>query len=147
MGVLDKLKIVALAPKVKVSVEHDRRAKLVEQLTEQQKLAEAALGGEAYQRTKIVWIIDDAGNRSKVQRPVKARQWWSVGANGVVKFGLCYGAVPLELKAGMSAAEVSKLADIPLLIKTLVQAVDQGEFDEAIDDVTSTRKSTAKHRA
>jgi hypothetical protein len=35
MGVLDKLKIVALAPKGKGSVDQDRRAKLVEQLTEQ----------------------------------------------------------------------------------------------------------------
>jgi hypothetical protein len=147
MGVLDKLKIVALAPKVKRSVEQDRRAKLVEQLKEQQKLAEAALGGAAYQRSKTVWITDDAGNRSKVQRPVNARQWWSVGANGVVQFGLRYGAVPLEVKAGMSAVEVSKLADIPLLIKMLVQAVDQGEFDEAIETVTNARKSKTKHPA
>jgi chromatin segregation and condensation protein Rec8/ScpA/Scc1 (kleisin family) len=80
MGVLNKLKIVALAPKVKASAEQDRRTKLVEQLKEQQKLAEAALGGAAYQRTKAVWITDDAGNRSQVQRPVKARQWWTVGA-------------------------------------------------------------------
>lgn len=49
MGVLDKLKIVALAPKVKGSVEQDRRATLVEQLTEQLKLVEAALGGAAYE--------------------------------------------------------------------------------------------------
>ncbi len=41
MGVLDKLKIVALAPKTKRSVEQDRRAKLVEQLAEQLKLVEA----------------------------------------------------------------------------------------------------------
>lgn len=144
MGVLDKLKIVALAPKVKHSVEQDRRAKLVEQLKEQLKLVEAALGGAAYQRSKDVWITDDAGNRSKVQRAVKLRQWWTVGTNGAVQFGLRYGAVPLEVKAGMSAVEVSKLADIPLLIKALLQAVDQGELDEAIDAVTAARKRKAK---
>lgn len=47
MGVLDKLKIVALAPKVKHSVEQDRRVKMVEQLTEQLRIVEAALGGAA----------------------------------------------------------------------------------------------------
>ena len=144
MGVLDKLKIVALAPKVKGSVEQNRRAKLAEQLTEQLKLAEAALGGPAYQRSKTVWITDNAGNRSKVERPVKARLWWTVGTSGSVQFGLRYGAVPLEVKPGMSAVEVSKLADVPLLIKTLLQAVDQGEFDEAIDAVTNSRKPRTK---
>lgn len=147
MGVLDKLKIVALAPKVKRSVEQDRRAKLVEQLKEQQMLVEAALGGAAYQRTKDTWITDDAGNRSKVQRPVKLRQWWTVGTNGAVQFGLRYGAVPLEVKAGMSAVEVTKLADVPLLIKALVQAVDQGELDAAIDAVTAARKAKSKRTA
>ena len=147
MGVLDKLKIVALAPKVKRSVEQDRRAKLVEQLAEQLKLVEAALGGTAYQRSKSVWVTDDAGNRSKVQRPVKLRQWWTVASNGAVQFGLRYGAVPLEVKAGMSAVEVTKLADVPLLIKALVQAVDQGELDAAIDAVTAARKSKAKRAA
>ena len=99
MGVLDKLKIVALAPKTKRSVEQDRRVKLVEQLAEQLKLVEAALGGTAYQRSKTVWVTDDAGNRSKVQRPVKLRQWWTVGTNGAVQFDLRYGAVPLEVRA------------------------------------------------
>jgi hypothetical protein len=144
MGVLDKLKIVALAPKVKRSVEQDRRVKLVEQLAEQLKLVEAALGGTAYQRSKTVWVTDDAGNRTKVQHSVKLRQWWTVGANGAVQFGLRYGAVPLEVKAGMSAVEVTKLADIPLLIKALVQAVDQGELDAAIDAVTAARKSKSQ---
>lgn len=147
MGVLDKLKIVALKPKVKGSFEQNRRAKLAEQLTEQLKLAEAALGGPAYQRSKTVWITDDAGNRSKAERPVKARLWWTVGANGSVQFGLRYGAVPLEVKPGMSAVEVSKLSDVPLLIKTLLQAVDQGEFDEAIGAVTNSRKPRAKRTA
>jgi len=145
--VLDKLKIVALAPKVKRSVEQDRRVKLIEQLTEQLKIVEAALGGAAYQRSKAVWITDDLGNRTKAQRPVKLRQWWTVGANGAVQFGLRYGAVPLEVKAGMSAVEVSKLADIPLLIKALVQAVDQGELDAAIDAVTAARKGKSQRGA
>ena len=147
MGVLDKLKIVALAPKARASVEQVRRVKLVEQLAEQLKLVEATLGGTAYQRSKTVWVTDDVGNPSKVQRSVKLRQWWTVGTNGAVQFGLRYGAVPLEVKAGMSAIEVTKLADIPLLIKALVQAVDQGELDAAIDAVTAARKSKGKRAA
>ena len=132
MGVLDKLKIVALAKQVKGTVEQERRKKLAEQLTEQLKLAEAALGGVAYKRTKAAWETDADGNRYRVQRPVKLRQWWTVGDGGTVQFGVRYGAVPLQLQPGKTAVEVAKLADLPAVIKTLLQAVEAGELDAAV---------------
>ena len=45
MGVLDKIKLVEMSRKVKASAEHQRRAKLIEQLQEQLKMAEAMLNG------------------------------------------------------------------------------------------------------
>ena len=132
MGVLDKLKIVALVTKTKGTVEQERRKKLAEQLTEQLKLAEAALGGTTYQRTKSAWETDAKGNRYRVQRPVKLRQWWTVGDGGAVQFGVRYGAVPLQLHPGKTAVEVAKLADLPVVIKTLLQAVEAGELDAAM---------------
>ena len=132
MGMLDKLKIVALAKQVKGTVEQEQRKKLAEQLTEQLKLAEAALGGVAYQRTKAAWETDAEGNRYRVQRSVKLRQWWTVGDGGAVQFGVRYGAVPLQLHPGKTAVEVAKLADLPAVIKTLLQAVEAGELDAAM---------------
>ena len=132
MGMLDKLKIVALAKQVKGTVEQERRKKLAEQLTEQLKLAEAALGGVAYQRTKAAWNTDADGNRCRVQRPVKLRQWWTVADGGTVQFGIRYGAVPLQMQPGKTAVEVGKLADLPVVIKTLMQAVEAGELDAAV---------------
>ena len=132
MGMLDKLKIVALAKQVKGTVEQERRKKLAEQLTEQLKLAEAALGGTTYQRTKAAWETDADGNRYRVQRPVKLRQWWTLGDGGVAQFGVRYGAVPLQLQPGKAAVEVAKLADLPVVIKTLLQAVEAGELDAAV---------------
>jgi len=121
-----------LAKPVKGTVEQERRKKLAGQLTEQLKLAEAALGGMAYQRTKATWDTDAEGNRYRVQRPVKLRQWWTVGDGGAVQFGVRYGAVPLQLQPGKTAAEVGKLADLPLVIKTMIQAVEAGELDAAM---------------
>jgi len=132
MGVLDKLKIVALARQVKGTVEQERRKKLAEQLTEQLKLAEAALGGVAYHRTKTAWETDADGNRYRVQRPVKLRQWWTLGDGGAVQFGVRYGAVLLQLQPGKTAVEVAKLADLPVDSKTLMQAVEAGELDAAM---------------
>ena len=139
MGVLDKLKIVAMVTKTKGTVEQERRKKLAEQLTEQLKLAEAALGGMAYQRTKAAWDTDAAGNRYRVQRPVKLRQWWTVADGGAVQFGVRYGAVPLQLQQGKTAVEVTKLADLPLVIKTLLQAVEAGELDAAVAAAMGSR--------
>ncbi len=45
MGALEKLKLVALAPKRKKSATDERRVKMVSQLTEQLKVVEALLGG------------------------------------------------------------------------------------------------------
>lgn len=132
MGVLDKLKIVALATKTKGTIEQERRKKLAEQLTEQLKLAEAALGGVAYQRTKAAWETDAEGNRYRVQRTVKLRQWWTAGDGGTVQFGVRYGAMPLQLQQGKTAVEVAKLTDLPVVIKTLLQAVEAGELDAAV---------------
>jgi hypothetical protein len=147
MGVLDKLKIVSLAKQVKGTVEQERRKKLVGQLTEQLKLAEAALGGVAYQRTKAAWDTDADGNRYRVQRPVKLRQWWTVGDGGAVQFGVRYGAVPLQLQPGKTAVEVAKLADLPVVIKTLLQAVEAGELDAAVAAAMESRGAKTNNTA
>ena len=139
MGVLDKLKIVALAKQVKGTVEQERRKRLAEELTEQLKLAEAALGGVAYQRTKAAWETDAEGHRYRVQRPVTLRQWWTVADGGVAQFGVRYGAVPLQLQPGKAAVEVAKLADLPVVIKTLLQAVEAGELDAAVAAAMGSR--------
>ena len=139
MGVLDKLKIVAMMTKTKGTVEQERRKKLVGQLTEQLKLAEAALGGMAYQRTKAAWETDAEGHRYRVQRPVTLRQWWTVADGGVAQFGVRYGAVPLQLQPGKAAVEVAKLADLPVVIKTLLQAVEAGELDATVAAAMGSR--------
>ena len=122
------MKIVALAQKVKGTVEQERRKKLTEQL----KLAEAALGDMTYKRTKAGWETDADCNRYRVQRPVKLRQWRTVGDGGTVQFGVRYGAVPLQLQPGKTAVEVAKLVDLPVVIKTLLQAFEASELDAAV---------------
>jgi hypothetical protein len=147
MSGLSKLKIVALQPRKSVSAEQQRRNKLAEKLTEQLKLVEAALGGEEYQRTRWYWHTDEDGNRKRLTRPVKLRQWWVLDGDGKVQFGLRYGATPIELQRGKTAVQVDKLSDLPAVIKTLVQAVADGELDEAIGLAVTARISKLKRKA
>jgi hypothetical protein len=76
MSVLEKLKIVAITPKRALSVEQERRNKLARKLEEQLKLAEATLGGPAYDRTKFHWHTDENGDRKRITRSVRLREWW-----------------------------------------------------------------------
>jgi hypothetical protein len=146
MGALDKIKLVEMSRKVKASAEQQRRAKLIEQLQEQLKMAEAKLNGTAYERTKSTWAKDGDGNRVRVEKPVRVRAWWEVAGNAV-QFGLRYGAVPLQLQPGKSAVEVAKLAELPATIKLLITAAEAGEMDAAIATVTEKRGNKAKTTA
>ena len=138
MGVLDKIKLVEMARKAKANAEGQRRAKLIEQLQEQLKMAEAKLNGTVYERTKSTWDKDAEGNRVRVEKQVRVRAWWEVTGNAV-RFGLRYGAVPLQLQPGKSAVEVPKLAELPATIKLLITAAEAGEMDAAIAGVMVKR--------
>lgn len=140
MGALEKLKLVAFAAKRKKSAADERRDKMTAQLTEQLKLVVAALGGLPYERKKIIWETDAQGNRQRVEANTRVRPWWQDGDNGTVQFVLRYGARPLEVRTGMAAVEVAKIADLPALIKTLMQAVDQGELDTQLAMAAVSRK-------
>lgn len=138
MGVLDKIKLVEMARKAKPNEAQQRRAKMIEQLQEQLKMAEAKLNGTVYERTKSTWAKDAEGNRVRVKKPVRVRAWWEVAGNAV-QFGLRYGAVPLQLQPGKSAVEVAKLAELPAVIKLLITAAEAGEMDAAIAGVMAKR--------
>ena len=57
----------------------------------------------------------------------------------MAQFGVRYGAVPLQLQPGKAAVEVAKLADLPVVIKTLLQAVEAGELDAAVAAAMGSR--------
>lgn len=146
MSTLDKLKIVAIAPKRAVSVEQDRRNKLSRKLDEQLKLAEAKLGGPAYDRTKFHWHTDENGDRKRITRSVRLKEWWVQSATGAIQFGLRYGATPVEIQKGRTAVEVAKLEDLPATIKLLMKAVNEGELDDAIRFAAGSRTPKLKKK-
>jgi hypothetical protein len=147
MSVLEKLKIVAITPKRALSVEQERRNKLARKLEEQLKLAEAKLGGPAYDRTKFHWHTDENGDRKRITRSVRLREWWVESPTGSIQFGLRYGAAPVEIQKGRNAVEVAKLEDLPATIKLLMKAVTEGELDDAIRFAATSRAPKLKRKA
>ena len=113
MSVLSKLKIVALPPKSGLTPEQQRRGKVIAKLQEQLKLAEAALGGPAYERQRWGWATNENGDKVKVPRPIRIKTWWDETPAGAIQFGLRYGSAPLEIQKGKAAVEVGKGAHDP----------------------------------
>jgi hypothetical protein len=140
MGALEKLKLVALAPKRKKSATDERRDKMIGQLTEQLKQAEAALGGPEYSRKKIIWVTDTDGTRKRAEANARLRQWWQEQESGAVQFAVRYGSKPLEMRTGLAAIEVAKMAELPAVIKTLLSAVQQGELDTQLAMAAVSRR-------
>ena len=135
MSHLSRLKIVAQQQRrLQTKTEH-RRAKLLEKLDEQLAMVQALIAGERYTTTRRVWQTNDEGRRVSIDRPKRMRPWyWMSGAGGCY-FSAWYGSKVIELKPGMTAIQVNKREDLPDAIRSVMEAVKQGELDIQIEDV------------
>ena len=144
MSHLSKLKIVAQAQKRLQSKTEQRRAKLLEKLDDQLAMVQALIAGELFIRHRRIWQKDDQGERVLIERPKRTRAWyWMSGAGGCY-FSAWYGSKIIELKPGMTAIQVNKREDLPDAIRSVMDAVRQGELDIQIEDVAE--KGTAELR-
>ncbi|AWB50541.1 hypothetical protein HYN69_18200 (plasmid) [Gemmobacter aquarius] len=62
----DKIKLVEMARKAKPNAARQQRAKLIEQLQEQLKMAKTMLNDAVYERTKSTWARPRAGRNAKI---------------------------------------------------------------------------------
>jgi hypothetical protein len=138
MSHLSKLKIVAQQQRRLQSKTEHRRAKLLEKLDEQLAMVEAMIAGQLFSRNRKVWRTNEAGERVQIERPKRMRPWyWMSGAGGCY-FSVWYGSKVIEFKPGMAAIQVPKREDLPDAIRSVMDAVKQGELDIQIEDVAET---------
>lgn len=144
MSHLSKLKIVAQAQKRLQSKTEYRRAKLLEKLDDQLAMVQALIAGELFTRNRRIWQTNVEGERVLIERPKRTRAWyWMSGAGGCY-FSAWDGSKIIELKPGMTAIQVNKREDLPDAIRSVMDAVRQGELDIQIEDVAE--KGTAELR-
>ena len=144
MSHLSKLKIVAQQQKRLQSKTEQRRAKLLEKLDDQLSMVQALIAGELFTRHRRVWQTNDEGDRVLVERVKRTRAWYWMSGAGSCYFSVWYGSKVLELKPGMTAIQVNKREDLPDAIRSVMDAVRQGELDIQIEDVAE--KGTAELR-
>lgn len=136
MSMLKNLKVSKRERTIQVDPRVAARAKLVERLEEQIKLA-GAIVGEPYTPTATRWVTDPStGERVKKEVEIKPRKWfWSE----MDKYYLAvrYANKPLALhgKGKGTTIEVGKLKDLVPTLELIRDAAAAGEVDEAISAV------------
>ena len=110
-------------------------------------MIEAQINGEVFTRMRRIWRTNEMGERVLVDRVKRTRPWyWMSGAGGCY-FSVWYGSKMLELKPGMTAIQVNKREELPDAIRSVMEAVKQGELDIQIEDVAEQGTAELRLRA
>lgn len=105
-----------------------RRNKLLEKIDEQILLAT----DDTYTPTKRVTVTDADGNARTIDKPKRVKRWWSVQTDGRVLLTVRYGARAIEFQKGKDAIEIQTVTELADMLRTVRQAVAEGELDELL---------------
>jgi hypothetical protein len=141
MAVLSKIKTSKAVKQDNHSPVMRRREKLIEKLNEQIQGAEALVDNKVYQPTKTVFITNAEGNSERQQKPKRFRAWYWHDVAGIWHTEVRYGAKPLKLNGkGDTAITVGEKEALPPTLQLVIDAVNAGELDAAIEEVAVLRK-------
>jgi hypothetical protein len=147
MSILKTLKLATAARSNPAASEFAFRAKVLNWLAEQKAMAEAEIAGTAFTATKKVRRKNAEGEDIRVDAPRKIRKGWFTDADGKIFFQIRYGSKPLEFAKGMNAVEVENLADVPVIIGSIMEAINAGELDPQLTAAIAQRKANFKPKA
>jgi hypothetical protein len=119
-----------------------RRNKLITKLHEQIELCEAQRNGTTYAPKRLRSYTDkQSGERVTVEAVKNVREWFWVSDSGKINLAVKYGAKTLTLnKKGANAIELASGDELIATLKTLKICVANGEFDDAIAEVSKATK-------
>ena len=147
MSTLNNLKLVVSKKHQTVAPIVIRRNKLCSKLDEQLALCEAQKAGNTYAPKRLKTFVNkQTGERMTAEVVKRVREWFWVSDNGKINLSIKYGAKTLPLnKKGANAIELSTGDELIETIKSLKLMVANGEFDYAINEVsTATREAFNK---
>ncbi len=142
MSTLTALKLVVGKRNATVAPIVVRRNKLISKLHEQIELCEAQRNGATYAPKRLRSYTDkQSGERLTVEAVKRVREWFWVSDSGKINLAVKYGAKTLALnKKGANAIELASGDELIATLKTLKICVANGEFDDAIAEVSKATK-------
>ncbi|GLS99866.1 hypothetical protein GCM10007897_12490 [Sphingobium jiangsuense] len=147
MSILKTLKLAAAARSNLAASEFAFRAKVLNWLAEQKAMADAEIAGTPFNAMRTVTRTNEAGEKVRVEAPRKVRKGWFTDATGKMFFQIRYGSKPLEFAKGMNAVEVENLADVPVIIGSIIEAINAGELDPQLNAARDARRANFQPKA
>lgn len=133
MSLLSKLSLSDKSPHDGVSPVDRKRRRLLEQLDQQMIAAKLALENKPATREVQRWTkVVGTADKQLVTKLVPIRKWWWASANGQIMFSLRQGNRVMEIAPGKLAIEVRQLANLPDVLSTVREAIENGELDEQL---------------
>src|ERR1039458_8923767 len=120
-----------------------RRNKLIVRLQQQIALAQ----DPNFTLTRQKWIADEAGVKQLRSLPKKVRPWWRIDPTGAVVLTVCYGARVIEFSKGLAAIAVGKKEKLISTLETVIAAVEAGELDGILAQMSKTAVLTKGKKA
>jgi hypothetical protein len=111
-----------------------RRNKLILRLQQQIALVQDPNYVVTYQR----WVEDEHGVKQLRDRKIRVRAWWRTDVTGNVVFTVRYGAKVIEFEKGKAAIAVGKKDKLVSTIETVIAAVQAGELDAILTQMSKT---------
>jgi hypothetical protein len=120
-----------------------RRNKLIVRLQQQIALVQ----DPQFTLTRQKWITDEAGVKQLRKLKKRVRAWWRTDVTGAVVLTVRYGAKPIEFERGKAAIAVGKKEKLIPTIETVIAAVEAGELDTVLGQMSKSAVLTKGKRA
>jgi hypothetical protein len=120
-----------------------RRNKLIVRLQQQLELVK----DPQFTLTRQKWIADENGVKQLRELRKKVRAWWRTDPTGAVVLTVRYGAKPIEFSKGLAAIAVGKKDRLVQTIETVIAAVEAGELDAVLGQMSKTAVITKGKKA
>jgi hypothetical protein len=143
---MSQLKSLTFTPLPKASSADpviQRRNKLIVRLQQQIALVQ----DPNFTLTRQKWIADEHGVKQLRELRKRVRPWWRSDVTGNVLLTVRYGAKPIEFAPGKTAIAVGKKEKLIPTIETVIAAVEAGELDGVLAQMSKSAVMTKGKRA
>ena len=145
MSTLSQLKLVTAVKPQHMPDVVKRRYKLSNKLWEQIQLAKSLFLNQPFDLKKTKTVKNnETGRNETVSVPKTIRPWWFNSENGSICFSIKYGAKIVELAKGKPSIQVESGLDLISTLELVKQAIEEGELDSQIEQVSGALRSNFK---
>lgn len=147
MSIVTSLKLVTTVKPTSASPVLLRRQKLLAKVQEQLDMCEAKRNQQPYTPKRIKTVINkETGERVAIETIKRVKEWFWITTDNKINLSVKYGAKTLPLnKKGANAIEITNGTELVGVLHKLKDAVNAGEFDDAIAEISEiTRQSFKK---